>query len=432
MRINLPDNNEQKQDKIARLFLQVSKFEADKSGNEYAVGTDITGQIPGELKIRLTTVEERMTDRPKENKQKVSAQYSQSKTGRDSIKDKSNAKATVLAFDDLIATDKTGKKFRAHWAKTLSSADKPSKILLAPVAHIELQQQTNETRSKAYIETIVKDVNLSELKSKRSLDKAFVDAFSTKDISGNPQRPFAVMNLRHNDQPVLILLPRLYPETSAKKIKDEQGNTKTIQSPLSATTSVKNILSGQRQGQNTRETFALDVFRATYAALSKLDNVKIFSEGKNREYVEKIFKGIKDGKIEARLSSGISYNFGPASAQTYLEDADKKHLSVFNIEKKVGDKDKSFERTVNGYAPVVVALQQFQDGSHYVVNAVSNIPYPKTKALNEIDLSTSNETKMLENFDTPDLLGEKTVSKTKRKKPAADVQQTAETTPPTP
>lgn len=109
MRINLPDNNEQKQDKIARLFLQVSKFEADKSGNEYAVGTDITGQIPGELKIRLTTVEERMTDRPKENKQKVSAQYSQSKTGRDSIKDKSNAKATVLAFDDLIATDKTGK-----------------------------------------------------------------------------------------------------------------------------------------------------------------------------------------------------------------------------------------------------------------------------------------------------------------------------------
>ena len=148
--------------------------------------------------------------------------------------------------------------------------------------------------------------------------------------------------------------------------------------------------------------------------------------------MEKIFKGIKDGKIEAHLSSGISYNFGPASAQTYLEDADKKHLSVFNIEKKVGDKDKSFERTVNGYAPVVVALQQFQDGSHYVVNAVSNIPYPKTKALNEIDLSTSNETKMLENFDTPDLLGEKTVSKTKRKKPAADVQQTAETTPPTP
>lgn len=111
MRINLPDNNEQKQDKIARLFLQVSKFEADKSGNEYAVGTDLTGQIPGELKIRLTTVEERMTDRPKENKQKVSAQYSQSKTGRDSIKDKSNAKATVLAFDDLIATDKTGKNF---------------------------------------------------------------------------------------------------------------------------------------------------------------------------------------------------------------------------------------------------------------------------------------------------------------------------------
>jgi hypothetical protein len=70
MRINLPDNNEQKQDKIARLFLQVSKFEADKSGNEYAVGTDLTGQIPGELKIRLTTVEERMTDRPKEKKKK--------------------------------------------------------------------------------------------------------------------------------------------------------------------------------------------------------------------------------------------------------------------------------------------------------------------------------------------------------------------------
>lgn len=404
MRTNLP-NMEDEISKISRLFLQVTGYEIDDSGHNYAIGTDLLNQIPGTLKIRLTTTEERNIDKPKENKAKIQQQYKLGATGRDTIKDKAQSKATVLAFDDLICTSDDRTHFRAHWPRTLSTVDKPAKIFVSPISHIELQQKTDRSRAKAFVETITSNTNLQSIKNRRSLDKIFINAFSPNDKDGNPQRPFAVMNLRFNNEPVFALLPRLYPTMTTKNIFDKDNGEIKVAVPDSGEVTMKSILSGERIGSNVRETFALDIFRATYAALTKQDNVKIFSEGKNNEYVKAIFNGVKSGKIEANLSTGISYNFGPASAKTYLADAEKKYLSVFNINKEVGDDvDQKHHRSVNGYAPVVLALQQFDDGSHYVVNALSNEPYPKTTPLNETDLVQSNAHFVIKKINAPKII----------------------------
>lgn len=385
--------------------MQVDRYELnDSDGQHYAVGRDLLGNIPGELKIRLTTAEERSIDRPKENKLKIEQQYSGASTSRDSIQDKAASKATVLAFDEVLATDDSGQNFRAHWPRTMSTVDKPATLLVSPVAYIELQQKTDTSRTKVFVEVIKSNVNLSsEKKTRRTIDKTFVSAFSPIGEDKNPQRPFAAMNLRYNGDPVFALLLHIYPNMTSKTVTDSDGKECKQSVPVSGEETMKAILSGERKGANAREVFALDVFRATYAALTNEKNVKIFSEGSNCEYVETVFKGIKSGMIEVNLASGASYNFGPASAQSYLADADKKYLFVFNLERSAGDLSEHV-RTVNGYASVVLSMQQFDDGSHFVVQALSNEQYPKTSALNETDLVQANATQMLNKFSAPEVV----------------------------
>jgi hypothetical protein len=404
MRPNLPEDNKGIK-KINRLFLGVKQYELNNDGHSYVIGKDLLNENSGLLRIRLTNVEERSIDKPKENIAKIGQQYGSGNFGRDTLENKAKSKATILVFDDLVALNNEG-SYRAHWLTTLSSIDKPAHIMISQVAHIELKQETERDSARAFVESIKSNINLNNIKSKAELDNAFVSALNPKNEYDCPQRPFAVLNLRYNNEPIFALLPRLYPTMLSKDIIDpETRKKKRISVPASGAETMKDILSGRRRGENGREIFALDLFRVTYAALTNKNISKIFSEGTNKEYVERIYNGIKNRKIEVNLASGLSINIGPASAKKYLSDAEKKHLSAFNLIREVGDSaDQKFTRNVNGYAPVVLSMLKFDDGAYYVVNAISKDPYPKTTPLNETDLVQSNASKLYTKFSVPEII----------------------------
>lgn len=404
MHPNLPEDNNGI-DRVPRLFIVVKRYEIDDEGHNFVVGTDLLEKIPGEIKVRLNTVDERAIDKPKENRAKIGQQYGNGITSRDTLADKAKSKASVLVFDELVAIN-DNKSYRAHWLTTLSSVDKPAHIMISPIAHIELKQETEKSTAKAFIESIQNNIKLNNLPSINDLDKAFISALNPSNKNNCPQRPFAILNLRYNNAPIFALLPRIYPSMRSKTIVDPVTfYEKKVTIPASGEETMKDILSGRRKGNNGREIFALDLLRASYAALANKGICKIFSEGENKKYVERVYKGIQNGKIEISLGSGLSINFGPASAKKYLADSEKKYLSLYNLKREVGDsEDNKFVRNVNGYASIVLALHQFNDGTYYVVNAISEDPYPKTKALNEIDLVQCNNTKLIDSFEEPKIL----------------------------
>lgn len=404
MRPNLPEDNIGVE-KIGRLFLRVQTYELNNDGHCYAIGQDLLNPSDNLIKIRLTTVEERSIDKPKEKLAKIGLQYGKGNFGRDTLENKAKTKATVLAFDDLIALDKEG-SYRAHWSTTLSSIEKPTHILVSPVAHIELKEETDNEASRAFIESIQSNVNLNNIKSVQELNNIFISSLNPKTKDNDPQRPFAILNLRYNNEPIFALLPRIYPTMHSKDIVDPKtGKKKRISIPASGIETMRDILSGKRNGANGRETFALDLFRASYAALSNQGICRIFSEGENKKYVEQVFKGIKNNLIDVSLASGLSINFGPASAKKYLSESKKKYLSAFKLKREVGDdSEQKYTRNVNGYAPVVLSLMQFDDGAYFVVNAISKDPYPKTAPMNESDLIQSNATIFYKKFDEPTII----------------------------
>lgn len=402
MRVNLPEFEENNSDKIKRIFINVKEYQLSDDGNHFVIGTDLLGIHSGIFKIRLTTSEERAIDRPKQKLAKIKQQYSDKTIGRDTILDKAKDKATVIAFDDLISLNDNN-TYRAHWLSTLSTVYKPCHFISSTIAHIELKQKTEYNRSRAFVEHIENFKNLKSIKSREEFDRVFIQAFSPDSSSGKPQRPFALLDLRYNDEPVLALLPRLYPSQIVKNIQDSNNNeSKEVNVPAPGIKTMHEILSGKRKGKNARETFALDVFRATYAALTSRENCAIYSDGQNRDLIEKIFKGLKNNKIDVNLISGISVNFGPASAQTYLDDAEKKYLSLYNLKREVGDNNK-FIRNVNGYAPILMAMREFEDGSNYLTHAMSIDPYPKTLALNEVDLAQAKSQIHKLEFENPEI-----------------------------
>lgn len=397
MRANLPESSPDLS-RIKRLFLNVKEYQISDDGNHFVLGEDLLGNYSGLLKIRLTTIDERFQDKPKQKLSKIQQQYSNSTFGRDSLLDKAKSKANIIAFDELEPLNEPN-TYRAHWLRTLSTVDKPSNLSFASVAHIELKQKTEFRRSRAFVEHILKNINLRGIKSRQELDRVFIQAFSPTNHQNNPQRPFAVMNLRYQNEPVFALLPRVYPSLVEKKILDSNTNQyKIVNVPASGQQTMQEILSGKRQGRNARELFALDIFRITYAALINKENCAVFSEGENKRLVEKVFNGIKNGKIEVNLALGLSTNFGPAAAQSYLDDSEKKYLSLYNLKREVGDNvsQNKYTRLVNGYGPTVLVSQKFEDGSDFLIHALSVDPYPKTLPLNEIKLLNEVEAKILE------------------------------------
>ena len=123
-----------------RVFMEVERFQLSRSGgDEWAVGRSITN--PDErVMVRLSTVEERMTDLPLANEGRLRQSY-EGENRRETMAEKAQSKVRLIAFDgarSLGETEDGIKQYRAHWPQTMAA--KPDAEVVAGLGSIVLYQ----------------------------------------------------------------------------------------------------------------------------------------------------------------------------------------------------------------------------------------------------------------------------------------------------
>ena len=373
-----------------RLFIEVTQYDlAKKTG--FVSGTNLlTGE---EIQIRLNTIDERLQDRPSAQKKTVEAQYSTGAYKRESLEQKHLKKNNMLLMEDAVALkDGTGEvsSHRAHWAKSICAEDDKVKLIHAEAVHLNLKKASAEGgRDSAYIEI----VHPSQKASKDNIDEILLAAFDNQDKEGNPARPVVLMDLRFEQGPVFPNLPRIYPAVEKESVYDAAtGGMKSIDLPAKAQVSVTTLLDGSREPKDGREAIHFDYFKAAIAAIKNEPLPESNSVSPQiRKNSKVIHDNVSNGKFELRISRVETYSFGPQARKTYLNEADKKHLSGFHVNRKNGED----VRAVAAFTEAVVSLGQFEDGTYFVKDLLATEAYPKTKPINEFDISRSKEPKVL-------------------------------------
>ena len=373
-----------------RLFVEVTKYDLAKTTGFVTGRNLITGEV---IDIRLNTVDERLSDRPSDSKKSVDSAYVSGAYARETLEKKHNRKSNILVFDDCVSIegpDKTITAYRSHWPTAMSAESTQIKILEAEAMHIKLKKGLEEgSRDTAYVEVVHPSVKAE----KDNVDHLLSSIFSNKDEDGNPAHPAILLDLRFKGGAALPNLPRIYPDTVQEAVYDSAtGGMKSISITAPAEVTVKRLLDGSREPKNGRDAINLDYFRAVIAAVKGEEQPDPTSpSAKVRSNTASLYQMVKDKTIDVHLGKISTYSFGPQARKTYINEADKKHMSGFHVNRKNGEE----VRPVAAFAHGVVALGQFEDGTYYVRDAKTIEAYPSTKPLNEMNLSTVQSPKVI-------------------------------------
>lgn len=389
--------------KSERLFVEVESYETPADGFHYAVGTRIDN--PEEkVRVRLTTVKERLEDLPKATEAKVKSQYSAGDNVRDSISDKAKKDIKLLSFDDarLIQSENGVKEYRAHWPNTISTD--PNAEIVSGMASVRLRKQDADRNitSQAHIELI----RSQTLVNKGNIDLALKDALEIKDAKGNPRDPLAIVRASYNGE--VIAQPRLYPSVEQKSVFDQtQGESKTVNVNAIAEKTMREL----QEGKVAKSDFTIrnhDTIRALIAGVKGEPEPKYNIQNANvKEDIRNLYFGAKEGKIQVEVLAVEQIGFGPDSAKTYLTQKDRAPMNVYNIMSEREYNGEKRQQVSAGYTETVVGIQRHEDGAPYAVYAAPEVMWPKPRPLAELPLATPPKAEITKDFvsdheDVPD------------------------------
>ncbi|MEA9392207.1 hypothetical protein SJI19_16910 [Acerihabitans sp. TG2] len=361
--------------KPERLIIRVDSYLMPNDGFHYAIGHSIKNPAE-QVKVRLTTVDERSTDLPKADKEKILKQYRSGENTRDSIADKAKNNIRLISFDDSIkiGTDHGVTEYRAHWGKTISTD--PNAEVIFGSGHIRLRENENGS-GQAYVE-MVKGVAVA---TPENIDQLMHDSLTIKDEQQRARDPFMAVRIIYNEKVATTV--RLYPAVEKTSVFDnDMGRSKEINKPVDADNTIAKLMAGESTVSDFTNQQA-DTVRAIVAGLKDLD-VPVFNTNRATSDLN-IYHGVKQGALRVEIISFEKFDFGPDSRKTYLKDKSfRPQLKSYDINSSAEGSNEI--RQVAGYDQTVVAFMRHPDGEPYVVFASPEEMWPKPKPLKDITL----------------------------------------------
>lgn len=370
-----------------RVFLVVDGYETPMEGFHYAVGHK-ADRPDEQVKVRLNTVQERSTDRPKENVDKIKAQYVTGENTRDTISDKAKAGIKLLSFDDArrIGRDENGvTEYRAHWPKTMST--NPDAEVISGYAHVKLKEAGEYNGRRAPAQAYVEMMMSSVVADKDSIDKSLANALAIKDGQGRARDPLVILRVMHEGK--VVASPRVYPSTELAKVFDQNlGEYKDVPRKVDADQTIDALMSA-KPGNSDIANRQLDTARAVIAGVKGLDEPQFNSPDAGVvESIRNLYYGAKVGALQVEVIAAEKIDFGADSRKTYLNDKDRPQLAAYTIKEAVDD---TRVRETPGYTETVVAVHRHPDGEPYAVFASPVQMYPQVQKLTELPLNAAGE-----------------------------------------
>jgi len=370
-----------------RVFLVVESYDLPVEGFHYAIGHRIQ-KSNEKIKVRLNTVLERSIDRPKDNLDKIKAQYVTGEKTRDSIADKAKAKIRLLSFDDArrLEKDENGiTEYRAHWPKTMST--NPEAEIMSGYAHIKLKEAGEYNGRRSSAQAYVELMTFSIMANKENIDELLTKALSIKDVQGRARDPLVIMRVMYEGK--VVASPRLYPSTELSKVFDQNlGEHKEVPRKVDSKKTIEILMNAKRSSLDI-ENRQQDIFRSLISGLKGLDEPKLNSTDETLvDTIRNLYYGAKKGALQVEVIAAEKIDFGADSRKTYLNEKGRPQLSAYTIKEPIDDLR---IRETPGYTETIVATHRHPDGEPYAVFASPMQMYPKVQKLIDLPLNPVRE-----------------------------------------
>ena len=371
--------------KPVRLFLNVTHYDLPDNGAHYAVGHNFDNPEQ-QIRVRLTTIDERIKERPKQDPDKIRSMYVSGENTRDTLAAKSKAGITLLALDDAMLISDAGgiSEYRAHWPQTISTSSDAE--IISGMGHIRLREAgENQKSAQAFVE-LIDDAKVVDGSNIRNF---LTEAVEITDDKNRGRDPFAIVRIEYNGQ--IYGTARLYPATGTKSIYDQNlGSNKDVAVKLDGKSTMAAIMSGNVVGAaGGYVDQQADVIRALVAGLEGDENPPVFNDASSQARNANIFYGAKAGQLVIQVLPAQKIEFGSDSRKTYLNDKFVKRryqLQGYDLPGG-GEQDGKHVSVKNGYTPTVVGIQRHPDGTPYAVYASPKETYPVQVPLNDLSVA---------------------------------------------
>lgn len=365
-----------------RVFMEVERFQLSRSGgDEWAVGRSITN--PDErVMVRLSTVEERMTDLPLANEGRLRQSY-EGENRRETMAEKAQSKVRLIAFDgarSLGETEDGIKQYRAHWPQTMAA--KPDAEIIAGLGSIVLYQPKEGSGNKA--DAYVEFLRTATATDGANVQQAMEAALEINDKDGNARDAHALMRVFYNGEEVATA--RVFPAREKAIVRDPvYGDEKPIMQPMDAASSFQALRDAKATGIQSMDANN-DLARAIIAGLMG-DDEPPKANVMEPHRIENFFHGAKGGDLDVEVVGVERIKFGVDSAKTYLKNL-KDHNGNDNrkfTDYLVKTESEGKTTTERGYGNTVVAFQRYPNGQPYAVYASPQENLPRVSPLAHFD-----------------------------------------------
>lgn len=333
-----------------RLFLKVSDYHLPASGHHFVIGTRIDSNEP--VRVRLTTIAERLQDRPKLNSKKLRDMYADRRMSVAQLAAKSDK---YISFDDAVRL--ADGEYRAHWSKVIHHSDGRGQVdFFQGWAHVALSSHL--AHANLYCERAIAQPETIEHLWHRFMNTGSSDA---------PRHPHLVIRVyaQHELLAVLNLPPTTTP---APVFNPAIGETQHVHQVDAAGESLRRVLSGDLQSD-----FALDYdcFRAIYHGL-KGARFPLLSSGQS-SIPARIYQGCINQELSIEFVSFQRMDFAHEVKKTYQDAASQAQMKAFSVAGEVG------------YMQTFFALRRNLDAPPSIIFAAPISMKPKSITIEEFN-----------------------------------------------
>lgn len=386
-----------------RLFIKAVRYETPENDFPFVVGARVDD--PSQLvRVRLSTVEERVNDVPSLSRAKIEGQYVSNAKRRPSLIEKARDNAVLLSFDDARELPKSADgipTYRAHWSNTMSK--EASAEVQMVLAHVKLMpaMEANENGPAMKQVARVEVVRTADTVSPDSVIPVLEQALRIRDDISDPKSnardPFVVLRVSNAENDKVMTSPRIYPariETS--KFDANFGTNRKFNVIADHQKSVEFIL-GNSFTASHETNRNLDVARAVINGMLKrpaptfyasTDPVYAGNESAREKRVADLsnfYSGAYYDKVKVEVLGMEQIDFGKDSGVTYVSaKATDVSLKAYDI---VVTNARGSSMAA-GFAPTAIALHRHPDGEPYAVYASPVAMFPKTEMLRSVDVSS--------------------------------------------
>lgn len=373
--------------KSERIFMKVTGYETPAEGFHFAVGERL--DRPGQqVRVRLTTVAERVTDTPNKTLEQIEGLYVSGATSRPTLADKAKSKDLYISFDDARFIGQTGDDkvptFRAHWCNTMAA---PEAELHIGYGAIKLDNENAATKKKAVAQ--VDFIKSATQITAENAGQVLSDAFAITDENGNARKPFVVIRAIYEGKSYAN--PRIYPAQVEASVFDQNlGRDKTIVKTADAEKTLDNLMSG-KPFANELSNKSADLARAMVAGIFGMEMPTV-NTPELADKCKELYAGAKEGALSIEVLAGETMYFGKSSGISYVQKKDRPQFAKY----KVTVNTPSGDSVQDGFTKTIVAFQRHPDGEPYVVFASPLAMNPFPRVMSELKLETISPTKSLD------------------------------------